>query len=60
MGKFKYLNLAEAERHFPLLNEEARKALQGGCDGCSEWIITYPSVPIYTEEEYLRLNDIGE
>ena len=60
MGKFKRLNLAEAEEHFPLLNAEARKALKGGCDGCSEWIVMYPGLPIYTEDEYLRLSDAGE
>ena len=50
MGKFKRLNLAESEEHFPLLNEDARKTLKGGCDGCSEWIYTYPGFPIYTED----------
>lgn len=60
MSKFKRLSLDDSEHHFPLLNEEARKALKGGCDGCSEWIVTYPGLPIYPEEEYLRLNAAGE
>ena len=60
MSKFKRLNLAESEEYFPLLNEDARKTLKGGCDGCSEWIVMYPGLPIYTEDEYLRLSDAGE
>ncbi len=60
MGKFKRLNLAESEEHFPLLNEDARKTLKGGCEGCSEWIYTYPGLPIYTEDEYTRLDNAGE
>lgn len=32
MGKFRRLDIEEAQNEFPLLNEEARKALKGGCD----------------------------
>lgn len=32
MGKFKRLNIDEAHEEFPLLNEETRKALKGGCE----------------------------
>lgn len=31
MGKFHRLNIEEAEKEFPLLNEEAKKNLKGGC-----------------------------
>lgn len=31
MGRFKRLSIEEAQNEFPLLNEEARKALKGGC-----------------------------
>lgn len=32
MGKFKRLTIDEAQSSFPLLNEDARKALKGGCE----------------------------
>lgn len=59
MSKFKRLSLDEARDVFPLLNEEARKALKGGCDGCSEWIDSYPGMPIYTLSEFEKKCDDG-
>lgn len=47
MGKFRRLNIDEAQSEFPLLNEEARKNLKGGCDmhqffgGACDWTDVY-------------------
>lgn len=50
MGKFHRLNIDEAQSEFPLLNEEARKNLKGGCNmhqffgGAHSWDDVYKLV----------------
>lgn len=55
MSKFKRLNLSEAMKLFPLMNEEARQALKGGCELCEQ----FPG-QIYSFDEYERLDKAGE
>ena len=55
MSKFKRLNLRESMELFPLMNEETRKALKGGCSLCDQ----FPG-QIYSEEEYKRMDAAGD
>lgn len=55
MSKFKRLNLSEAMKLFPLMNEEAQQALKGGCELCEQ----FPG-QIYSFDEYERLDKAGD
>lgn len=59
MSRFRRLNLDESREEFPLLNEEARKALKGGCDTCEQWLEQYPGLTIYSMEEYESMCKAG-
>lgn len=58
MGKFKRLSLEEAAIEFPLINEEARRALKGGCDKCDVWM-GWGFTPV-SEDEYYKLENAGK
>lgn len=52
MGRFKRLSIEEASKEFPLLNEEAKKALKGGC-----WYHEFFGVERTSPDELLRILD---